>query len=221
MTLQETTTQLRSLSDERVFARNKKHGAGEDQYGIKLGDLRKLAKKIKTDQELALQLWKTKMMESRLLAILIMTPGELSVRELDKMVKSIQTPQVADWFTAYVLKDHPGKEELREKWMNDKNIWAARSGWSLTAGKVSREPQSLDPDRLLARIEKEMPSAAPEVQWTMNTALAQIGINSPEHTKKAINIGEKLGIYRDYPVSKGCTSPFAPIWINEMLSRNN
>ena len=32
-------------------------------------------------------------------------------------------------------------------------------------------------------------------------------------------IGEKLGIYRDYPVSKGCTSPFAPIWINEMVRR--
>jgi hypothetical protein len=37
--------------------------------------------------------------------------------------------------------------------------------------------------------------------------------------KRAIAIGEKLGIYRDYPVSKGCTSPFAPIWINAIVSR--
>jgi len=29
----------------------------------------------------------------------------------------------------------------------------------------------------------------------------------------------RLGIYRDYPVSKGCASPFAPIWIKEMVSR--
>ena len=36
---------------------------------------------------------------------------------------------------------------------------------------------------------------------------------------RALAIGEKLGIYRDYPVSKGCTSPFAPIWINEMVRR--
>lgn len=219
MTLQETTTQLESLSDEKVFTRNKKHGAGDDQYGIKLGDLRKLAKKIKTDHRLALQLWDTKMMEARLLAILIMNSEDLSAQNLDKMVKSIQTPQVADWFNAYVLKNHPEKEQLREEWSNDKNIWAARSGWSLTAGKASREPQNLDLDRLLDRIEKDMPTAPPEVQWTMNTALAQIGINSPEHTKRATNIGEELGIYRDYPVSKGCTSPFAPLWINEMLSR--
>ena len=31
--------------------------------------------------------------------------------------------------------------------------------------------------------------------------------------------GAKLGVYRDYPVSKCCTSPFAPIWIKEMVNR--
>lgn len=36
-----------------------------------------------------------------------------------------------------------------------------------------------------------------------------------------VKLGEKLGVYRDYPVSKGCTSPFAPVWINEMVSRQN
>jgi hypothetical protein len=41
----------------------------------------------------------------------------------------------------------------------------------------------------------------------------------PSLRKRAIAIGEKLGIYRDYPVSKGCTSPFAPSWINEMVRR--
>ena len=45
------------------------------------------------------------------------------------------------------------------------------------------------------------------------------GIHSPVHRKRALAIGEALGIYRDYPVSRGCTSPFAPIWINEMVSR--
>ena len=72
---------------------------------------------------------------------------------------------------------------------------------------------------LLDRIESEMGNAAPEVQWTMNCALAEIGIHFPKHRKRAIAIGEKLGIYRDYPVSKGCTSPFAPIWITAMVSR--
>ena len=53
----------------------------------------------------------------------------------------------------------------------------------------------------------------------LNNTLAGIGIHFPKHRKRAIAIGEKLGIFRDYPVSKGCTSPFAPIWINAMVSR--
>jgi len=64
-----------------------------------------------------------------------------------------------------------------------------------------------------------MGSAAPEVQWTMNFVLVEIGINFPKLRKRALAIGEKLGVYRDYGVSKGCTSPFAPIWINEMVKR--
>ena len=69
------------------------------------------------------------------------------------------------------------------------------------------------------RGQAEMADAVPEVQWTMNMALATIGIHFAKHRKRAIAIGEKLGIYRDYPCSKGCTSPFAPIWINAMVSR--
>ena len=53
----------------------------------------------------------------------------------------------------------------------------------------------------------------------MNACLATIGIHFLEHRQRAMEIGESLGVYRDYPVSKGCTSPFAPIWIDFMVRR--
>jgi len=117
------------------------------------------------------------------------------------------------------VKEHADKETLRKKWMTSDDRWAARAGWQLTAGRVAKSPEGLDLDALLDRIEKEMGAAASEVQWTMNMCLAEIGIHFPKLRKRAIAIGEKLGIYRDYPVSKGCTSPFAPIWINAIVSR--
>ncbi len=135
------------------------------------------------------------------------------------MVKSEKFVQVADWLYAYVIKPYPDTEPLRKEWMKSTDSMAARAGWSLTSGCVNRNPGVLDIPALLDRIESEMAGAAPEVQWTMNTTLAQIGINFPEYRSRALTIGEKLGIYRDYPVSKGCTSPFAPIWINEMVRR--
>ena len=221
MTVKQVLSQLKSMSNEKMVAHNRKHGASDNQFGVKLGDIRNLGNKIKSNHALALELWETKNVDARLLATLIMKPKSLSAKELDELVKSIDFVQLADWFNAYVLKDHPGKDALREQWVNSTNKWAARSGWSLTAGKIARDGKSLNLVEILDRLESEMPKAQPEVQWTMNTALAYIGIHHASHRKRALQIGEKLGIYRDYPVSKGCTSPFAPIWINEMVSRQN
>ena len=64
-----------------------------------------------------------------------------------------------------------------------------------------------------------MPGAPDPVQWTMNTTLAAIGIKHPTHRDRALELGEAMGIYRDYPTPKGCTSPFAPLLINEMVRR--
>lgn len=134
-------------------------------------------------------------------------------------MKSVTFAWVAEWLHSYVVKEHADKEALRQKWMESDDPWAARAGWQLTAGRVAKSPDGLDLEALLDRIESEMGTADPVVQWTMNSTLAEIGIHHPRLRKRAIAIGEKLGVFRDYPVSKGCTSPFAPIWINAMVSR--
>jgi 3-methyladenine DNA glycosylase AlkD len=219
MTLEETLRQLESLGNAGVRAQNAKSGAGDNQFGVKRGDLRILANKIKTNHDLALSLWKTGTIDAQFLATLLIKVNLLSADEIERMVKSVSFTQVADWLHSYVVKEHADKETLRKKWMESDDRWAARAGWQLTAGRVAKSPEGLDLAALLDRIEKEMGAAAPEVQWTMNGCLAEIGIHFPKHRKRAIAIGEKLGIYRDYPCSKGCTSPFAPIWINEMVRR--
>ncbi|NIJ52739.1 DNA alkylation repair protein [Dyadobacter arcticus] len=219
MTLQEALTQLELMGNERVRAQNAKSGAGDNQFGVLLGKIRKLAEKIKVNHPLALELWDTDIIDAQLLATLIIKPKELSKEELNRMVRSVNFVGVSDWLYAYVIKVYPEKEALRQEWMNSGDVMAARAGWSLTGGRIAREPEGLDLPAILDRLESEMPHAASEVQWTMNSALAQIGICFPEYRERALSVGERLGIYRDYPVSKGCTSPFAPIWINEMVSR--
>jgi 3-methyladenine DNA glycosylase AlkD len=221
VTLEETLRQLESLGDPAVRAQNAKSGAGKNQFGVKRGDLRTLANKIKTNHDLALSLWKTGNIDAQFLATLLVKVSLLSADELERMVKSVTFAWVADWLHSYVVKAHADKEALRKKWMETDDRWAARAGWQLTAGRVAKSPDGLDLVALLDRIETEMPAAAPEVQWTMNTCLAEIGIHFPDHRKRAVAIGEKLGIYRDYPVPKGCTSPFAPIWINAMVNRRS
>jgi 3-methyladenine DNA glycosylase AlkD len=219
MTLEETLRQLESLGNAGVRSQNAKRGAGDNQFGVSRGDVRKLANKIKTNHELALSLWKTGNIDAQFLATLLINASLLSAHEMERLVRSATFDWVADWLHSYVVKEHADKETLRKKWMTSDDRWAARAGWQLTAGRVAKSPEGLDLVALLDRIETEMGTATPDVQWTMNACLAEIGIHFPKHRKRAIAIGEKLGIYRDYPCSKGCTSPFAPIWINEMVRR--
>lgn len=229
VTVAEVLKQLEAMGDPKVRAQNTKYGMGDNQFGIKHGDIRIVAKQIKTNHELALKLWETGNSDAQLLAILLMKPAELSADELERLVKSVEYPKalvhgaafshVGDWLHSYVTKEHPDKEKLRQKWMTSKDRWCARAAWRLTAGRVAKSPEGIDIEGLLDRIEAEFGKAAPEVQWTMNTCLAEIGINHSKFRKRAIAIGEKFGIYRDYPVSKGCTSPFAPDWILAMVKR--
>ena len=219
MTLQEALDALKALGNESVRVHNRKFGAGDNQYGAKLGDIRKLAAQMKADHQSAMDLYDSGIIDAQLLAILLIKPKKLSLDELDRIVRAATFSQVADWVNAYLVKEHPEKEALRVRWMADADPWAARAGWGLTSGRVARSPEGIDLTALLDRIEAEMPTAPAPTQWTMNSCLANIGIHHPALRKRALAIGERLGIYRDYPVSKGCTSPFAPVWINEMVRR--
>ena len=219
MNTQEILAQLKALGDHARHAHNARAGAPANQFGVKLGDIRALAKKLKTDHALALTLWETGNVEAQLVATLIMKPKSLTTDQLDTLTRSTTCSQVADWLNAYVVAQHPGKDALREKWMVAKDKWAARAGWNLTASRINKGADDLDLPGLLDRIEKEMPKAAPEVQWTMNNTLAAIGIHHAGLRKRAVAIGEKIGLYRDWPVSKGCIIPFVPVWVEAMVQR--
>ena len=211
--------ELEANQDEKVRKHNKKFGAGDNQFGVKKGVLRKVAKKIKANQDLALALWETGNIDARLVAVLSMKPKALSADQVDTLVRSVGFVHVADWLNAYVVKLHPENESLRVKWMKSSDPMAARAGWSLTAGRVARDPEGLDLAGLLDRLESEMGQANKVTQWTMNNTLVGIGIHHPSLRQRALDIGEKLGVYSEIPNSNGCTSPFAPLWINEMVKR--
>jgi 3-methyladenine DNA glycosylase AlkD len=216
--------QLKVLGNEATRKQNAKWAYGgiqpdATQFGVKHRDIRALAKTIGPDHALALSLWGTRNVDAQLLACLLMNPKDLSAEDVDRLVRSISFAHVADWLHTNVIKEHPDKEALRQQWMTADNCWAARAGWGITSGRVAKSPEGLDLSALLDRIESEMGTADPAAQWTMNNTLAAVGIHHPKLRKRAIAIGEKLGVYRDYPCSKGCTSPFAPIWINEMVKR--
>lgn len=96
-----------------------------------------------------------------------------------------------------------------------------RLGRGSATGPVPRFAEGLELAGLLDVIEAEMKGAPHRLQWAMNTCLAQIGTGHAEHRDRPITMGERLEVLKDYPTPPGCTSPFAPVWITEMVRRQH
>ncbi|RKS08086.1 3-methyladenine DNA glycosylase AlkD [Nocardiopsis sp. Huas11] len=217
-TVAQVLAELAELEDPRMRRVNEKRG---DDHGVNLTRLRAIAKRIRTQQELAVGLWETDDTAAKLLALLICRPKAFGRDELDTMVRQARAPKVHDWLVNYVVRKNPHAEELRLAWTADPDPEVAAAGWALTADRVVKNPEGLDLDALLDAIEADMKDAPDRLQWAMNTCLGHIGIHHPEHRARAIGIGERLRVLEDYPTPPNCTSPFAPVWIAEMVRRHN
>lgn len=217
-TVAEVMAELAALEDPGARAVNEKHG---DDHGVNLGKLRALAKRLRTQQELSRRLWETDDTAAMLLALLICRPKAFERDALDAMVREARAPKVHDWLVNYVVRKSPHAEDLRLAWTADPDPVVASAGWALTAESVRKRPEVLDLPGLLDVIEAGMKDAPDRLQWAMNHCLARIGIDHPGLRARAVGIGERLEVLKDYPTSPGCTSPFAPVWIAEMVRRQD
>ncbi len=213
-TVDEVLAELAALDEPKARAVNEKHG---DDHGVNLSKLRAVAKRLKTQQDLARELWATDDTAAKLLAMLICRPKAFERAELDAMLRTARTPKVHDWLVNYVVKKSPHAEELREAWFADPDPVVASAGWALTTARVPAMTEGLA--ELLDVIEKDMKDAPDRLQWAMNHCLAQIGIEHADLRARAIDIGERLEVLKDYPTPPNCTSPFAPVWIAEIVRR--
>lgn len=215
-TLTAVLAELTSLEDPKTRAINEKHG---DDHGVNLSKLRAVAKRLKTQPDLARQLWQTGDTAARLLSILICRPKDLGRDELDAMLREARVPKVHDWLVNYVVKKSRHSEALRQVWFADPDPVVASAGWALTTERVRKDAEGLDLPGLLDTIDAQLKDAPDRLQWAMNETLGFIGIEHPEHRARALEIGERLEVLKDYPTPPGCVSPYVPIWINEMASR--
>lgn len=215
-TAEEVLAELALLEDPKIKAVNERHG---DDHAVNLGKLRAVAKKLKTHQDLARELWASDDTAARLVAILICRPKAFEREELDSMLREARIPKVHDWLVNYVVKKSPHCEDLRIAWFADPDPVVASAGWALTSERVIKNADTLDLPGLLDVIEAQMKEAPDRLQWAMNQCLATIGIEHSAYRARALEIGERLEVLKDYPTPPNCTSPFAPSWINEMVSR--
>ncbi|MEQ9299029.1 MAG: DNA alkylation repair protein [Cyclobacteriaceae bacterium] len=192
-----------------------------EQKTTKLGDLRKIAKEIKKDHELAFELWSTGKYLSRQLAILIMDKKHLTQGVIDELDRDIQSHdfeeqnQLIDWLMANQLSKDKKTVALMESWENNSSPLQRRLFWYYQARlRWMGNTEHSNTEYLLVSIEKNLLKEEPKVQWAMNYTAGQIGKWQEEYRDRCISIGEKTGLYKNEVVAKNCTPSYLPKFIS-------
>lgn len=186
----------------------------------KLGDLRKIAKDIKKDHELAMELWSTDAYLPRLLAILIMDKKLLSQEALKKLDQDMQTHpfdernNLMDWLMANQLTKDKKTIALMESWENSSSALQRRAFWYYQARlRWTGQTPPDNTEYLLSALEATITQEEPEVQWAMNFTAGWIGVFDEKNRARCMKLGEKTGLYKDEKVAKGCTPSYLPEFI--------
>ncbi|WP_299160637.1 DNA alkylation repair protein [uncultured Tenacibaculum sp.] len=199
-----------------------------DKETTKLGDLRKIAKEIKKDHELAMELWSTGKFMPRQLAILIMDKKLLNQELINLIDNDIQKHNydeqnhLMDWLMANQLSKDKKIVLLMETWEKSPSYLQRRVFWYYQARlRWMGNTEYSNTEYLLTAIEKNMMDEKPEVQWAMNYTAGQIGKWQEAYRERCISIGEKTGLYKDEIVPKNCTPSYLPEFIRIEVAKLN
>lgn len=192
----------------------------------KMGDLRAIAKDIKKDQTLAMELWSTGKFHPMLLAILIFDVKSLDAAVVDSLLNDIdklegeERLQLTDWLMANQLMKDKKLVALIQSWQDDASALKRRIFW-YHQGRLrwmGQTPPENTAD-LMKAIESNIENESPEVQWAMNFTAGWIGVFDTQYRKQCVAMGEKFGLYKDDFVHKNCTPNYLPKFIEIEASK--
>ena len=204
-----------------MSSKAKKIHAQVSKEGTKLGDLRKIAKELKRDHALAMELWQTGELLPRQLAILLMDKKKLTQEVIDELDAAIrehppdERDHLSDWLMANQLSKDKKTVALMKSWRQSASPMQRRLFWYHQARLrwMGKPPPDDDSAALLDHVEADLAGEAPEVQWAMNFMAGWIGVFEPELRARCVALGEAHGLYEDERVPKNCTPAYLPEFI--------
>ena len=221
MNLQETMEHLESFGSEQTRKIYKNHGASDNQFGVSYADLKKLKKKIKTDQPLAEALWETGNEDARVLAMMITDPQLLTVERVEGWLRDCQHYALTDALVTYAAAKAPFAKDVVSQWMQADEEWIGYAGWQLLA-HLAMHDQELDDayfSERVAYIAAHIHAEKNRTRYGMNNALIAIGLRNDELEARAMEAAMRIGkVYVDHG-NTACKTPDAGPYIQKAKAR--
>lgn len=211
-----------SESIKKIFLN---HGAKGPMFGVKVGDLKVIQKKVKKDHQLAMELFGTGIYDAMYLAGLIADESKMSKKDIQQWAEKSPSHGISEYTVAWVAAESDYGWELGMKWIDSPKETIGSSGWNTLSGVIAMKPDNeLDIaliKKLMQRIIKEIHSAPNRVRYTMNGFVISVGGYIKELTKEAIEVSKKIGdVYVDMG-DTACKVPSVPDYIKKMEARGS
>ena len=218
--ISDVMTELKKKGNEQTRKTFRRHGAPGDMFGVKVADLKVIAKKIKGNQELALQLYATGNSDAMYLAGIVADGSRMTKKQLDDWAKSANWYMISEYTVPWVATESPFGRELALKWLKSKTERIAASGWSTYSGIVSNRPDDeldLDEiDKLLSTVEKEIAKAPNRVRYAMNSFVIAVGGGVKPLLKRAKAVAKAIGQVEVDMGDTSCRVPYAVEYIEKI-----
>lgn len=208
-----------SAQSRKIYAR---HGAPESMFGVKVADMKKIAKTIKGQQDLVMELFATGNADAMYLAGIVADGSQMKKADLNRWAREANWYMVSEYSVAGVAAQHPDAVAVANKWIAAKKENVASSGWSTYANVVmTRDDSELDLSDIkskLKQIELSIHDAANRVRYTMNGFVISVGGGVAPLTKAAKATAKKIGKVDVEMGETSCKVPFAPDYIAKIES---
>jgi len=166
----------------------------ENAYGVNIPYLRNIAKKLRYNHSLAIELWETGKHEAQILALLIDNPEEVSEEQMEKWVSQINSWDICDGCCSNLFDKTPFAYRKAVEWSRRKEEFVKRAGFVLMATLSVHDKKADDKKflRFFPLIEREAKDERNFVRKAVNWALRQIGKRNLFLQKEAIKLAEKI-----------------------------
>jgi 3-methyladenine DNA glycosylase AlkD len=225
MNVEEIMKELKSMGTESTKKTLINHGATEPLYGVKIGDLKKIVKKVKKNYQLALDLYETGNSDAMYLAGLIADDEKMTKKDLQNWVKKAHWLMISEYTVAWVAAESNYGYELGLEWIDSNDEKIATAGWSTLAGIVSLKPnEELDIPKiksLLQRIEKNIHQSPNRVRYVMNSFIICVGSYISELSSLAKETSKRIGTVMVDMGGTACKVPSAADYIKKVEDKGN
>lgn len=222
-TVEEVMAELEKKGSEQTRKTYARHGASGDCFGVKVADLKVIAKKIKGQQSLALELYETGNIDAMYLAGLVADGSQMTKKQLESWVKSACWYFVAEYTVPWVTVESSHARNLALKWIKSKTDSIASCGWATYAGILATtEDDDLDLveiKELLQQVVEKIDKAGNRARYTMNGFVIAVGAYVKPLLKQAKAAAKKIGTVSVDMGDTACKVPLATEYIEKIEAK--